>query len=197
MISLHYNEQTFTMGCLLSREKPPIDSRKNDTMEIELKDTVNGMSKAEFTEDQKQLVKSTWEVVREDISKVGVITFLRLFEKFPDVQDLFVPLRGLSSEELRHNVGLREHGLRVMGTIEKCITRLDKPEKLTSMLEALGEKHIMFDTKVEYFDLLAPQFIHAIKPAIGDQWTPAVEQAWNNFLEYITDIMKNAMLQAT
>ena len=69
------------------------------------------------------------------------------------MQDLFVPFRGLNSEELRQNVGLREHGLRVMGTIEKCITRIDKPEKLTSMLEVLGEKHIVFDTKIEYFDV--------------------------------------------
>ncbi|XP_048737254.1 uncharacterized protein LOC125652250 [Ostrea edulis] len=185
------------MGCLLSREKPPIDSRKTNTLEIEIQSHNNGMGDPEFTEVQKQLVKTTWDVVRDDISKVGVITFLRLFEKCPDVQDLFVPFRGLTSEELRHNVGLREHGLRVMGTIEKCITRLDKPEKLIAMLETLGEKHIMFDTKAEYFDLLSPQLIQAIKPAIGDQWTPAVEQAWINFLLYITGIMKNAMLQAT
>lgn len=77
----------------------------------------------------------------------------RLFEKFPDVQDLFVPFRGLNSEELRQNVGLREHGMRVMGTIEKCITRIEQPDKLTSMLESLGEKHVVFDTKIEYFDV--------------------------------------------
>ena len=88
-----------------------------------------------------------------DISPFLLFCCNRLFEKFPDVQDLFVPFRGLNSEELRQNVGLREHGLRVMGTIEKCITRIDKPEKLISMLEVLGEKHIVFDTKIEYFDV--------------------------------------------
>lgn len=44
---------------------------------------------------------------------------------------------------------------------------------------------------------MSPQLIQAIKPAIGDQWTPSVEQAWNNFLLYITGIMKGAMLQGT
>jgi hypothetical protein len=65
------------MGCLLSREKPPIDSRKTDNLEIEIQPHINGMGDVEFTEVQKQLVKTTWEVVRDDISKVGVITFLR------------------------------------------------------------------------------------------------------------------------
>lgn len=65
------------MGCLLSREKPPIDSRKTNTLEIEIQSHNNGMGDPEFTEVQKQLVKTTWDVVRDDISKVGVITFLR------------------------------------------------------------------------------------------------------------------------
>lgn len=184
------------MGCLFSSEKTT-DSREVVRVDSERRPYCNGMTSTEFTEEQKHLVKTTWNIVREDISKVGVITFLRLFEKFPDVQDLFVPFRGLNSEELRQNVGLREHGMRVMGTIEKCITRIDQPDKLTSMLESLGEKHVVFDTKIEYFDLLSPQLIQAIKPAIGDQWTPSVEQAWNNFLLYITGIMKGAMLQGT
>lgn len=85
--------------------------------------------------------------------EITTLSYDRLFEKFPDVQDLFVPFRGLNSEELRQNVGLREHGLRVMGTIEKCVTRIDQPDKLTSMLEILGEKHVVFDTKIEYFDV--------------------------------------------
>lgn len=58
--------------------------------------------------------------------------------------------------------------------------------------------HMIFILMIFLFlQLLSPQLIQAIKPAIGDQWTPAVEQAWINFLLYITGIMKNAMLQAT
>lgn len=69
------------------------------------------------------------------------------------MQDLFVPFRGLSLEELKNSKRLREHGLRVMGTVEKCIARLDKPEKLEQIVHELGQKHITFDTKVEYIDV--------------------------------------------
>lgn len=64
------------MGCLFSREKTT-DSREVVRVDSERRLYRNGMTSTEFTEEQKQLVKTTWNIVREDISKVGVITFLR------------------------------------------------------------------------------------------------------------------------
>ena len=69
------------------------------------------------------------------------------------MQDIFVPFRGLSAAELQHNVKLREHGLRVMGTLEKCIARLDRTDKLEGLMADLGRKHIIFDTRIQYFDV--------------------------------------------
>lgn len=64
------------MGCLFSREKTT-DSREVVRVDSERRPYCNGMTSTEFTEEQKHLVKTTWNIVREDISKVGVITFLR------------------------------------------------------------------------------------------------------------------------
>ncbi|XP_060070622.1 uncharacterized protein LOC132550546 [Ylistrum balloti] len=147
----------------------------------------------DFTLEQKHLVSSTWQIVSDDIARVGVITFMRLFEKHPDLQDLFVPFRGLNSDELRSNVRLREHGLRVMGTIEKGIARLHKPGNLYNMLYDLGNKHKMFDTKVEHFELIGPVLLHTIKPTIGEKWTPEVETAWLKFFWMIATIMTEGM----
>lgn len=72
------------MGCLISRDKETdSDMPGRQVSLMEPGGGCNGMSSTEFTEDQKQLVKATWDVVREDISKVGVITFLRsVFNSF-------------------------------------------------------------------------------------------------------------------
>ncbi|KAJ8308105.1 hypothetical protein KUTeg_012979 [Tegillarca granosa] len=147
-----------------------------------------------MSERQKELVVDTWKIVKDDISKVGVITFMRLFERYPDVQDLFVPFRGLTVDELKDNVRLRQHGLRVMNTIDKCISRLYKPDKLYSILRELGEKHVMFETKLDYFDLINPQLLQALQPTVGDKWTLEVEEAWSTFLKIVTFTMKEAML---
>ena len=45
-----------------------------------------------------------------------------------------------------------------------------------------------------YFKVLGPQLLTAIKPAIGEQWTPEVERAWQNFYNVIVCIMATAML---
>ncbi|XP_021340143.1 hemoglobin-2-like, partial [Mizuhopecten yessoensis] len=119
-----------------------------------------------------------------------------LFEKHPDLQDLFVPFRGLKSDELRNSDRLREHGLRVMGTIEKAIARQHKPGKLYNMLYDLGSKHRMFDTKVEHFEFLGPVLLHSIKPAIGEKWTPEVENAWLKFFWMIATVMTEGMTDA-
>ncbi|KAK3601257.1 hypothetical protein CHS0354_040436 [Potamilus streckersoni] len=146
-----------------------------------------------LTADQKCILEETWGIVQSDISKVGVVLFMRLFEKCPNVQDLFVPLRGLSSEELRNSDRLREHGMRVMGIIEKCVARLHRPDQLEKLLLDLGQKHVYYNVKPDYIDLFGPQLQLAIKPAIGDRWTSEVEEAWSAFLNFISHIIKNAM----
>ena len=76
-----------------------------------------------------------------------------MFEKHPDVQNLFVHFRGLSSDELRSSERLRDHGLKVMNTVDKCIARLDKVDKLEKLLYELGQKHVIYNIKIEYLDV--------------------------------------------
>ena len=77
----------------------------------------------------------------------------RLFEKYPDMQQIFIPFRGLTAEELRNCDKLRQHGLRVMGTVDKCVARIDKLEKLEKLLHELGNKHVVFNIKTDYLDV--------------------------------------------
>ncbi|ESO94142.1 hypothetical protein LOTGIDRAFT_118731 [Lottia gigantea] len=139
------------------------------------------------------LVRETWNIAREDIARVGVVAFLSLFEKYPETQNIFLPFRGLTVDELQHSARLREHGLRVMLTVEKCIARLDKPEKLQDLLHDLGQKHVEFNTKVDYIDMVGPQFIQAIRPVVKSDWTPEVEDAWEDFFKLLIYFMKEAM----
>ncbi|GFU43055.1 cytoglobin-2-like protein, partial [Nephila pilipes] len=75
-----------------------------------------------------------------------------LFETHPDVQDVFMPFKGLSKEELRHSKELRAHGLRVMGFVQKVVARFDEPEKSEQLLRELGRNHVMYGAKMDYVD---------------------------------------------
>ena len=79
--------------------------------------------------------------------------YCRLFEAHPDVQDVFMPFKGLTKDDLQHSNQLRSHALRVMGTVEKCLARIDEPKKLEQVLSDLGSRHVMYNAKVDYIDV--------------------------------------------
>ncbi|ESO86864.1 hypothetical protein LOTGIDRAFT_73010, partial [Lottia gigantea] len=140
------------------------------------------------------LVLESWNIVQQDISKVGVVMFMNLFETHPDVQDVFMPFKGKSKEDLKQSTQLRSHALRVMGTVEKCLARINEPQKMDEMLHQLGSRHVMYNAKVDYIDLIGPQFIWAIQPTLGDKWTPELEAAWSDLFKHVAYIIKRAMV---
>ena len=79
--------------------------------------------------------------------------FNRLFETHPDVQDVFLPFKGQSLDELKQSRQLKSHVLKVMGTVEKCLARIDEPDKMESLLHDLGAKHLLYNARVDYIDV--------------------------------------------
>ncbi|XP_064603595.1 neuroglobin-like [Liolophura sinensis] len=182
------------MGCLQSKKPTTEDLLEKRARKESMVSRIMYENRPDFKEEYKVIILQTWTIIAADIARVGVVTFLRLFEMHPDVQDLFLPFRGMTQDDLKSSARLREHGLRVMGTVEKCLARLDDPQKLEEMLHELGQKHVMFNTKVDYIDLIGPTFLKVIQPALGDKWTYKVEQAWAEFFKLISHMMKESMV---
>ncbi|XP_013782719.2 cytoglobin-2-like [Limulus polyphemus] len=148
-----------------------------------------------LTRNQRAILTNTSKLLVENISRVGVITFMNLFETHPDVQEVFMPFKGLSGNDLRYSRELRAHAFRVMGVVQKVITRLNEEEKLDQLLTDLGKKHARYGAKPQYIDLIGPQFVHAIKPSLEDHWTTEMEEAWCQLFRYIAWVMKAAMVE--
>ncbi|XP_046388826.1 non-symbiotic hemoglobin 1-like isoform X1 [Ischnura elegans] len=146
-----------------------------------------------LTEEQVEMLRENWKELEANIARVGVITFISLFETHPDVQEVFIPFQGMGLEELRHSKQLRAHALRVMGFVQKAVARLHEPEKLDVLLRELGKKHYSYGAKQQYIDYIAPEFIQAIKPSLEDKWSDEVEEAWIALFNYMGVIMKAAM----
>ncbi|XP_045162811.2 uncharacterized protein LOC123527430 isoform X2 [Mercenaria mercenaria] len=138
-------------------------------------------------------LKETWTMLKDDVSKVGVITFLNLFETHPEVQNVFMSFRTKNTSDLEYNHILRAHALRVMGTVDKCIYRLDNRDKLRDLMMDLGIRHQNYSVKIEYIDLMGPQFISSIKPHLENMWTEEHERAWENLFQLMCYYMKKGM----
>jgi len=61
--------------------------------------------------------------------------------------------RAQNATEQEYNAILRKHALRVMGTVDKCISRLHQPDKLGDLMTELGIRHKQYNVKIEYLDV--------------------------------------------
>ncbi|XP_062590826.1 neuroglobin-1-like [Saccostrea cucullata] len=173
------------MGCLKSR----FASNNNKEKYVQPEEP-------ELTDTQIEILEKSWESLKHDIAKVGVITFMNLFQTHPEVQDAFLPFQQLSKEDMEHSAILRSHALRVMGTVEKCIGRIKTPEKLHNLMHELGERHTHYNARYDFVDLVGNQFVIAIKPHFGDRWTQEMESAWVQLFKVMTFHMKRGLIDA-
>ncbi|WAR18459.1 CYGB2-like protein [Mya arenaria] len=123
----------------------------------------------------------------------NLVLFNRLFASHPDVQNVFAPFRGMSPEDVNESNQLRSHAMRVMGTVDKCHSCIYESNKVVKIIQELGSRHVMYTAKVDYSDLIGPQFILAIQPVLNDAWTTELEQTWSDLFKLIAFIMKASM----
>ncbi|KAL6478043.1 hypothetical protein MHYP_G00138780 [Metynnis hypsauchen] len=149
-----------------------------------------------LTEEQIGMIKVSWKVIQEDIAKVGIIMFVRLFETHPECKDVFFLFRDVEDlERLRTSKELRAHGLRVMSFIEKSVARLDQLERLDMLAVELGKSHYRYNAPPKYYGYVGTEFICAVRPILKEKWTPELEKAWKTLFQYITRLMRQGYLE--
>ncbi|WAR15137.1 CYGB1-like protein [Mya arenaria] len=137
----------------------------------------------EISQRDVDILRDCWNIVQQDVAKVGIITFVGLFETHPDVHDAFMSFRAVNTSELEYKAILRAHALRVMGTVDKCIYRLENRDKLQELMTEMGIRHKNYSVKIEFIDLIGHQFISSIKPSLETVWTDEHEKAWDNLFK--------------
>ncbi|KAM4624744.1 x globin [Polymixia lowei] len=168
------------MGCAISGLAPKPSVEGNTEAAV-----------AHLSEDQIQMIKESWKVIRDDIAKVGIIMFVRLFETHPECKDVFFLFRDVEDlERLRTSRELRAHGLRVMSFIEKSVARLDHLERLEALAVELGKSHYRYNAPPKYYSYVGAEFICAVQPILKERWTPELEEAWKTMFLYVTSLMK-------
>ncbi|XP_062591836.1 neuroglobin-like isoform X2 [Saccostrea cucullata] len=157
---------------------------------------VNLETEMKLSDGQKDLLEKSWNYLKEEMTKIGIVTFMNLFQTHPEVQDAFLPFQQLAKEDMEHSAILRSHALRVMGTVDKCLTRIRTPEKLQNLMHELGERHANYSARQEFIDLVGSQFVYAIKPHLEDCWSKELEEAWLQLFRVMSFHMKKGMRES-
>ena len=132
-----------------------------------------------MTNDEVQLVRSSWAKVQPISSQAAELFYGRLFDTAPELKPLF---KG----------DMRAQGQRLMEMIDTAVQGLDRLDELLPALQALGERHAGYGVKDRDYDKVAAALLWTLEQGLGGAFTPEIRLAWTNTYGSVADIMKKA-----
>ena len=128
---------------------------------------------------QVQLVRDSLIQVRPIADHIAESFYAHMFEMAPHLQKLFTG-------------NMRTQGSMLMTSLELAVSSLDDMESILSAVQALGERHISYGVKKEYYPYAKESFLWALQKHLKDEFTPTVKSAWSEAFEALIEVMSNA-----
>jgi hemoglobin-like flavoprotein len=130
-----------------------------------------------MTPEQRRLVKSSFDALRDQAGPVSLLFYGRLFELDPSARRLF------------HN-DLMLQGRKLMDTLGWVAESLDRFDSMQARLSDLGRKHAGYGVRPEQYDTMANALLWALAQALGPDFDPSTRAAWMLALSSIAAVMK-------
>ncbi|MFJ6212143.1 globin domain-containing protein [Streptomyces sp. NPDC092296] len=129
------------------------------------------------------VLRDSFAVVERRADHVAKYFYAHLFAHNPGVRALFPD-------------DMAEQRDRLFAALTQLVLRLEKPERLTAYLAALGRDHRKFEALPEHYPAVGASLIAALKHFSGQAWNPEVEKAWSEAYAVISQAMTDAARQA-
>ena len=133
-----------------------------------------------LTSEQKQLVRSTWEMVVMIQDDAARLFYARLFEIDPSTRVLFA------------SANMAEQGKKFMNTITTIVAEVEYPDILRPGIEALGRRHVGYGTNEEHYESVGAALLWTLGRVLGEEFTHEAEEAWAELYGMIATMMKDA-----
>jgi nitric oxide dioxygenase len=118
-----------------------------------------------MTSEQTRLVQASFARVLALGDQVAVLFYQRLFALDPALRPLF-------KGDL---VGQRG---KLLAALRMVVGGLDRPDELLPAVRTLGRRHAGYGVVPEHYATVGSALIWTLDHTLGDDFTPAVRQAW-------------------
>ena len=132
-----------------------------------------------MTPEQIRLVQESFANLVPVKDEVTGMMYARLFELDPSLRALFRGDMARQRSRLAVAIAMVVHGLK-------------NPVAMAPVLEELGRRHIGYGVRPEHYDTVGQALLFALERALGDAFTPEVEQAWAEAYQLIASTMIEA-----
>ena len=102
--------------------------------------------------------------------------YAHLFEGTPHLRKLFTG-------------DMNRQGVMLMSSLQLAVSNLDDPASILPAIQALGERHLSYGVKAEYYALAREAYLWALEKHLGEKYTPELKEAWEEAFDALTEAM--------
>ncbi|MGL4453509.1 MAG: globin domain-containing protein [Sarcina sp.] len=125
-----------------------------------------------------EIIKNTVPTLEEHGVEITTLLYKKLFEKAPEVKELF-------SMERMHS-GKQPIALSMM--IVSAAEYIDNLEEIKSSVKTIGLRHVAMHVKPEYYEVLGECLVESYKEIFGDLATDEILEAWRKAYRDISNM---------
>lgn len=132
-----------------------------------------------MTNDQKRLVKTSFQKISPIADTAASLFYARLFQLDPQLKHLF-------------GGDMKEQGRKLMQMIATAVDHVDDLTPVVPAVQALGRRHIDYGVRAQDYETVAHALLDTLEQGLGDDFTPATRTAWTALYTSIATTMQGA-----
>ena len=136
------------------------------------------MGNDKLTNEEIELVKSSWAKLLPISDVAAELFYGRLFEIDPALKFMF-------------SDNMEEQGKKLMLMINTAVTGLDGLEQIVPAVKAMGERHAGYGVADAHYDTVGEALIWTLGEGLGDDFTDEVKNAWLTTYALLSETMKS------
>ena len=129
-----------------------------------------------MNKDQVQLIRDSLVSVRPLADKIAESFYSHLFEIAPHLRRLFTG-------------NMKTQGAMLMTSLELAVSSLDDMESILPAIQALGERHLSYGVKKEYYRYAKESFLWALEQHLDNGFPPTLKSAWSVAFDTLIAVM--------
>ena len=126
--------------------------------------------------EQVMLIRSSLSQIHPLADQIAKSFYEHLFKGRAHLQKLFTG-------------DMERQGRMLMTSLELAVSSLDDPGRILPSVEALGERHLSYGVKTEYYPLAKEAYLYALEKHLGEEFTPTLRDAWAEAFEALIQVM--------
>jgi hemoglobin-like flavoprotein len=131
------------------------------------------------TPAQVALVQDSWEELLPIADTAAALFYGRLFVLDPELKALFLG-------------DMKEQGRKLMAMMSVAVHGLGRPESIVPAVQDLGRRHAGYGVKDRHYQSVGAALLWTLGQALGETFTPEVENAWSAAYGLLAQTMRNA-----